>query len=251
MTLNDIQPFEYPSLPADACRRFETFAHLLQEHNRRVNLTAITDTAAIYRRHFADSLAVLPILADFARTSADFAHTADHHPSHTLADLGSGPGLPGLAIAIARSRWSVTSIEATGKKARFQQAVVDALHLDNATILSARAEEIAHNSRYRESFAVVTARALAELRILIELAAGLLKPAGILIAWKTAPAETELDSARSALETLALRVESIAPYALPGDDLSQSSLRLVVIKKLAPTDPSFPRPFPKIKSSPL
>ena len=238
-------PFEYPPLPADACRRFETFARLLQEHNRRVNLTAITDTTAIYRRHFADSLAVLPILADFARTAAE------HHPSHSLADLGSGPGLPGLAIAIARPRWHVTSVEATGKKARFQQAVVDALHLDNATILSARAEELAHDPRYRESFAVVTARALADLRILIELAAGLLKPAGILIAWKTAPVEPELDHTRSALETLALRVESIPPYALPGDDPAASSLRLVVIKKLAPTDPRFPRPFPKIKSHPL
>jgi 16S rRNA (guanine527-N7)-methyltransferase len=242
---SDIQPFDYPSLPADACRRFETFARLLQDHNRRVNLTAITDTAAIYRRHFADSLAVLPILADFARTAAE------HHPSHTLADLGSGPGLPGLAVAIARPRWSVTSIEATGKKARFQQAVVDALHLYNAEILSARAEELAHDPRYRESFAVVTARALADLRILLELAAGLLKTAGILIAWKTAPVETELDHARSALETLALRVESIAPYALPGDNPAQSSLRLLVIKKLAPTDPRFPRPFPKLKSHPL
>jgi 16S rRNA (guanine527-N7)-methyltransferase len=249
---SDIQPFEYPSLPADACRRFETFAQLMQEHNRRVNLTTITDTAAIYRRHFADSLAALPILADFARTSADFAHTAaEHHPSHTLADLGSGPGLPGLGLAIARPRWHVTSIEATGKKARFQQAVIDALHLDNATILSARAEELAHDPRYRESFAVVTARALAELRVLLELAAGLLKPAGILIAWKTAPVETELDHARSALETLSLRVESVAPYALPGDDPAASSLRLVVIKKLAPTDPRFPRPFPKLKSQPL
>ena len=244
MTLSDSQPFEYPSLPADACRRFETFAQLLQEHNRRVNLTSITDTAAIYRRHFADSLAVLPILADFARTSTD-----PH--AHSLADLGSGPGLPGLAIAIARPRWHVTSVEATGKKARFQQVVVDALHLDNATILSARAEELAHDPRYRQSFGVVTARALADLRILLELAAGILKPAGILIAWKTAPVEPELDHARSALETLALRVESITPYALPGDDPAASSLRLLVIKKLAPTDPRFPRPFPKLKSQPL
>jgi 16S rRNA (guanine527-N7)-methyltransferase len=245
MTLNDNQPFDYPSLPADACRRFESFARLLQDHNRRVNLTAITDTAAIYRRHFADSLAVLPILADFARTAAHL------YPSHTLADLGSGPGLPGLAIAIARPAWSITSVEATGKKARFQQAVIDALHLDNAAVLSARAEELAHDPRYRETFAVVTARALAELRILLELAAGLLKPAGILIAWKTAPVEPELDAARSALDALGLRFESTTPYALPGDDLAASSLRLVVIKKLASTDPRFPRPFPKIKSQPL
>jgi 16S rRNA (guanine527-N7)-methyltransferase len=241
----DIQPFDYPSLPADACRRFESFARLLRDHNLRVNLTAITDTDAIYRRHFADSLSALPILDAFALA------TADLYPSFSLADLGSGPGLPGLAIAIARPAWSVTSIEATGKKARFQQAVVDALRLDNAAILSARAEDLAHDPRYRESFAVVTARALAELRILLELAAGLLKPAGILVAWKTAPVEPELDSARSTLDTLALRVESVTPYALPGDDLATSTLRLVVIKNLAPTDRRFPRPFPQLKSSPL
>lgn len=242
---SDILPFEYPALPADACRRFESFAQLLQDHNRRVNLTAIIDTVAIYRRHFADSLAALPILDAFARTAAD------HHPSHTLADLGSGPGLPGLALAIARAQWHITSIEATGKKARFQQTVIDSLQLNNATVISGRIEELAHDDQYRETFSVVTARALAELRILLELAAGLLKPAGILIAWKTVPIDAELDAAQSALDTLGLRFDSITPYTLPGDDPAACSLCLIVFKKLASTDPRLPRSFSILKSQPL
>ncbi|NLH16816.1 MAG: 16S rRNA (guanine(527)-N(7))-methyltransferase RsmG [Phycisphaerae bacterium] len=241
----EVLPFDYPSLPADACRRFETFAQLLQDHNRRVNLTAITDIDGIYRRHFADSLAVLPTLDNFARSAIDL------FPTCSLADLGSGPGLPGLAIAIARPTWQITSIEATGKKARFQQTVIDSLQLNNATVISGRIEELAHDDQYRESFSVVTARALAELRILLELAAGFLKPAGILIAWKTVPIDAELDAAQFALDTLGLRFELITPYTLPGEIPSASSLCLLVIKKIASTDSRFPRSFSKLKSQPL
>ncbi len=245
MTSDPILPFEYPSLPADACRRFETFARLLQDHNRRVNLTAITDIDGMYRRHFADSLAALPILDKFARSAADSV------PARSLADLGSGPGLPGLGLAIARPNWNITSIEATGKKARFQQTVIAELQLQNALVISSRAEELAHDDQYRESFSVVTARALAELRILLELAAGFLAPAGILIAWKTAPIDPELDAAKSALDALGMRFDAFLPYALPGENPVASALCLLVIRKIASTDSRFPRPYPKMKSNPL
>ncbi len=239
------KPFEYPGLSTEQCRKFELFARCLQEHNRRYNLTAITETSAIYSRHFADSLAALPAVDKCSRT------TSDRVPAGSLADIGSGSGLPGLALAIARPGWMITSMEATNKKVRFQREVVAQLDVPNAVIVQGRAEDLAHEDRYRETFDRVTARAVAALRILVELGAGLLKPGGRLIAWKTDEVYEELRQAAGTLEILRMRLESVVPYSLPGDGDRKSSLNLVILKKCAPVDARFPRSFARIKSTPM
>jgi 16S rRNA (guanine527-N7)-methyltransferase len=236
--------FEYPDLIQVQCSKFETFARLLREHNQRCNLTAITETTAIYSRHFADSLAALPVLDDCLRK------VAAKYPAGSLADIGSGAGLPGLALAIARPNWTITSIEATGKKVRFQREVIRHLGLENAAAVEGRAEELAHDDTYRECFDIVTARAVAELRILIELGAGLLKPGGRLIAWKTAQGQEEILKAAATLEAMMMRPDSIVPYSRPGEE-QKSTLNLIVLKKLACIDDCYPRSFAKIKSTPI
>lgn len=233
--------FQYPSLSDRVCRQFEAFARILQQRNHQYNLTTITDTAAIFTRHFADSLAALPILDRLARK-------VESGLVGSLLDIGSGAGLPGLALAIARPNWAVVGIEATGKKVRFQQEVVTELRLSNVTLHHGRAEDLAHTEVLREAFDIVTARALAELRILVELAAGFLKPGGMLIAWKTAEIQTELDHARAVMGTLDFQIESTTPYTWPGQDKSDSNLRLITLIKKSPTDSRFPRSYARIKS---
>src|SRR5215467_3693266 len=111
--------------------QFARFRALLLEWNERVNLTAITDPAAVVSRHFLDSLTCALAVPE-GRRNALLA----------LIDIGSGAGFPGLALAIAFPHWRVVSLDATRKKTRFQEAVVEALKLRNARVIVGRAEEM-------------------------------------------------------------------------------------------------------------
>jgi 16S rRNA (guanine527-N7)-methyltransferase len=145
------------ALDAAQIGQFLTLRDLLLEWNTRINLTAITEPRAVLVRHFLDALACV-IGCDPSERAA---------PLRVL-DVGSGAGLPGLALAIALPQWQITSLEATGKKVRFQEAAIAALGLANASAVQGRAETIAHEAAYRGTFAVVTARALAALPTLLE-----------------------------------------------------------------------------------
>src|SRR5579859_1553946 len=106
-------------------RQFADYQALLLDWNQRFNLTTITAPGAIQSRHFVDSLSALPLLPGRAAT---------------LIDVGSGPGFPGLPLAIVRPDLSVTLVEATGKKCRFLEAVVEQLRLPDVAVVHARAE---------------------------------------------------------------------------------------------------------------
>ena len=145
------------SLDDGQIERFERLRALLLEWNARFNLTAITDPAEIEARHFLDSLTcVLPL------------------PSHQwrlplrVLDIGSGAGFPALPLAIAFPHWQVTSLDATGKKVRFQQEVVATLGLDNVRPVHGRAEELIRQPGERSRYQFVTARAVAALPTLLE-----------------------------------------------------------------------------------
>jgi len=226
--------FTYNGLSSQQCQRFQLFAQLIQQQSRIHNLTAITETEAIYIRHFADSLAALAILDVGARQK-------------TLIDIGSGAGLPGLALAIALPDWQITSLEATGKKLRFQQMVIDELRLTNARVIPGRAETLALDPAYRQAFDVVTARAIADMAILAELAIPLVKVKGKVLAWKGKSCAAELTAANNAIKTLGGRVGRKHNYTL--DDKSQ--MVIIVLDKIAGTQKKYPREFKAIKSSPL
>ena len=250
-------PFVYPGLSAAQCRAFETFAAMLATEGQRFNLTTILEPQAIYLRHFADSLQVLALLDEQQRPPPG----TSGRPS--LADIGSGAGLPGLALAIARPDWSVVCIEATGKKVAFQQRVIERLGLSNAQAMHGRAEELGRAPAFRETFDGVTARALAPLNVLVELALPLLVVGGRFVAYKGTDCDEEIDLARSALGQLGGHIDRVRDYTL-GDLAAQVGCdpdsrglsaglgrRLIVIEKAVPTDPCFPRPWRRIKREPL
>ncbi len=120
--------------------------------NERVNLTAITDPAEAWTRHILDALTLVPLMADLAEGSA-------------VLDVGSGGGVPGIPMAIARPDLAFTLVEATQKKAAFLTAVSAALGLTNVTVLAERAEVLGPTMRAR--FDVVTARAVGRLVALV------------------------------------------------------------------------------------
>ena len=163
---------------------------LLDRWNRAYNLTAIRDPGEMVAKHLLDSLAMHP----FAKAG-------------TLADLGTGPGLPGIPLAIAHPALQVTLVESNGKKARFLREAVRTLQLSNARVAESRIEAL----DLPAAFDAITARALATLPLILELGGHLLKPRGRLLAMKGALPTDEI----AALPP-GWRVERIEPLDVPG-----------------------------------
>ncbi|NQV33466.1 MAG: 16S rRNA (guanine(527)-N(7))-methyltransferase RsmG [Phycisphaeraceae bacterium] len=237
--------FSYNGLTDQQLKRFTQFAEFLRGENQKYNLTRITDEADIYTRHFADSLEGLGLMTM-------------EGPARLL-DLGSGPGFPGLALAIARAQWQITSVEATGKKAAFQQQVVDLLGLTNVRILPVRAETLAHTPGHRNQYDIVTARAVSHLQVLAELALPFVKPGGHLIAYKGPDVDAELAQSQNALKTLNAQQHTIHTYTrvqlaqkagLPAPD-HDGEMNLIDLKKEAPCPKAYPRAYGQIKKKPL
>ncbi len=151
--------------------RLLDYLALLARWNRTYNLTAIRDPQAMVTRHLLDSLAMQPFV-----------------PAGTLADLGTGPGLPGIPLAIARPDVRVTLVESNGKKARFLREAVRTLGLTNARVAESRAEALDEPGAYD----AITARALDTLAGIVAVGGHLLKPGGQLLAMKGVRPDDEI-----------------------------------------------------------
>lgn len=199
----------------------EAHVRLLIAWNQAINLTAIRDPAEIARLHVLDSLSAVAVLRP--------------RGAGRLLDLGSGGGFPGVPLAVALDAEALL-VDGTGKKVAFLQAVSDAIPAARLAARHARAEALADGTD-REAWPVVTARAVASLAELVELAVPLLAPGGVLIAWKRGSLDDELPAARRALEAVGGgRVDTVAA----GTDLLEGH-RLVLVEKLAATPPGWPR----------
>lgn len=141
-------------LPPGAQDKLAAYLALLEKWNKVYNLTAIRAAEEMVTRHALDALAVLPIIENSALAKRQFS----------LADVGSGAGLPGLLLAIARPGWRVTSIEAVEKKAAFQRQAKIELGLDNVSIHCGRVE------RLQDRFDAAISRAFASLADFVKLA---------------------------------------------------------------------------------
>ena len=190
------------------------------------NVTSLRDPEAIEQRHIDESLAVLHVL-----------EAAGRLPSGArLIDVGSGGGLPGIPLAIARPDLSVTLLEATGKKAAFLNQAARDLNLHNTRVLTARAEEAAHLPAEREAYDVATARAVAPLATLVELALPFVRVGGALAAVKGSHADEEIAAAGVALRRCG--GGAVEVHDLTADT---PTLRLLIVPKVAPSPDELPR----------
>ncbi len=217
-------------LPAEAIGQFEQYRNLLQSRNEITNLTAVRDTPGIDRRLIVESLRLAPTFAALVAESDGSVFR--------MLDLGSGGGIPGIVLAIAFPGVAVTLLDATRKKTDFLDEVINALDLRNATTLNGRAEDFAHQPKWRNQFDLVTARAVASLPTILELAAPFLRTGGHMLLPKGTEIEDELAQAERAAPILGVEIVSTA--TLP-DAGSTIETRLVIARKLTTTPSTYPR----------
>jgi 16S rRNA (guanine527-N7)-methyltransferase len=218
------------SLDEHTTRRLADYRDLLYTANQTTNLTAVRDIEGIERRLILESLR----LVDPVRQLIE----ADHASRGTLLDLGTGGGLPGMVLAIACPELTVFLLDATGKKVAFLDDVVQRLDLTNTSTIHARAEEVAHQPRYRNAFDLVTARAVSTLPALLELGLPFLRPGGHLILPKGSDLDTELAAGEAAARVLGGDI--LASDFLP-DVGSTIETRLVIVRKVGATPTAYPR----------
>lgn len=214
------------NLSAQQIAQFTIYAEELQQWNRRINLTAVTDTEAIGLRHFLDALACVLHWQDATGAAPE-----------SLLDIGSGAGFPGLPLKLWHPDLQLTLVESVGKKAAFLEHLIRMLGLVGVTVLSERIEQIGHMPEHRDHYTIVTARAVAELRVLAEYGLPLLRMGGRLLAPKGAEPEAEMTAAAPALAVLGGTLAPLVPLELP--QVGRRSL--VIVHKTAATPERYPR----------
>jgi 16S rRNA (guanine527-N7)-methyltransferase len=218
-------------LPTTGIPSLLRYADMLVEKNKVMNLTAITEPSDIATLHFLDCAALLP-LADWAGKS--------------VADVGTGAGFPGMPLRILEPTIQLTLLDSLNKRIDFLKEVCTDLGLDDVNCVHGRAEEFA--AAHRESYDIVTSRAVANLQMLCELCLPLVKEGGYFLSMKAVDSDQELKLAYTAIKTLGGQVEQVKDYTIPGTDVVH---RLIFIRKVGPTPKKYPRAFAKIKKSPL
>jgi 16S rRNA (guanine527-N7)-methyltransferase len=216
-------------LDNETLARFARYRDLLLSWNVRFNLTAIREPEEIERRLFLDALAMVPALD---RVVAPMAKRTEK--VLRLVDVGSGAGLPGLALKIARPEIDVTLIDATAKKVSFLEAVIAELALPAVRAVHGRAEDLGQDSAYRGQFDLATARAVASLPVLLEYVMPLLDIGGSALLPKGLTIDDEIRQGQRAAAKLGARIVAT-------DRLSDTTTRLVVVVKHAPTPAQYPR----------
>lgn len=227
-TLSEGLPLLGLSLPDEIQNTLCAFGQAVIEQNKVMNLTAITEPAAVAKLHLLDSLTLL---------------TEENLAGKKVIDVGCGAGFPGVPVKIACPEMELTLLDSLGKRMNWLETVLPTLGVQ-AECVTARAEEAVESRR--ESYDYATSRAVARLNILLELTAPYVKVGGKVLAMKGTAAKEELAEAKNAISKLGLQVEQVKEFPIDG-----TAHTVIVLKKVAPTPKQYPRRYAKIKQNPL
>lgn len=211
----------------------EALTNHMLEVNKTLNLTAIKDEDGVILKHLVDSSAVVPFIPKGA----------------SVCDIGCGGGFPSLVIAILRPDVSVFSVDSVSKKVAYVESTASLFGLTNERVSNERAEEIGQGPR-RQSFDIVTARAVGRLNLISELCLPLVKVGGAFLAMKAISTDEELKEAENAINLLGGKVENVFTYTLT-DGNEEIERSIVVIRKIKNTPPKYPRNNSQIAKKPL
>ncbi len=222
------------NLTQEQLEQFDRFAEWLDYWNKQINLTAIKDPTEMVYKHFADSLTAL---------------AAVHMPQGaSFVDVGTGGGFPGLPMLIARPDLHGVLLDSTQKKLMFVDRVLEGLDMkQHGRTLHMRAEEAGQKLNLRNRFDFSVSRAVANLRDLSEYCLPLTKVGGTFVALKGSKAQEEIDEAKKAIQILGGEITDIQRYFLG----EMGERNVIIIKKVSPTPPKYPRVSAKIAKEPL
>lgn len=213
--------------------KFEKYKELILEYNKHTNLTRITEDDEFNIKHFLDSLSLFK--------------TDLFVKDKKIIDIGTGAGFPGLPLKLYNEDLDITLLDSLRKRIDFLDGVIEELGLKKIRAIHARAEEIARDPKYRESYDIAVSRAVANLSTLTEYAMAFVKVGGYFISQKGPEYKEELKSAKRAIELMGGEVKDVIHTPLPND----IDHYIIVIKKVKATDKKYPRGGGKPRKSPL
>ena len=214
--------------------QFIKYMRLVQEWNEKINLTAITEDEEFIKKHFVDC-----IKAFKSKAIAE---------AHTIIDVGTGAGFPGMPIAIMHPTAKITLLDSLNKRINYLNTVVRELGLKNVTTIHSRAEDGARKPELREKFDVATSRAVANMAVLSEYCMPYVKKDGYFVALKGPSVDEELKNATNAIKTLGGELKEIIEVSIEETDLKHN---IVEVKKLNPCSKTYPRKAGTITKKPL
>ena len=203
-------------------KKFYEYMLLLLEWNEKINLTSITDEKDIVLKHFVDSITICKYIPKNAK----------------LLDVGTGAGFPGIPVKIVRDDIEVVLLDSLNKRILFLDDVIDKLDMKNIQAVHGRAEEFGRNKDFRQSFDVVTSRAVANMAVLSEYLIPFSKLGGKCVIMKGSDFEEELNNSKKAIKVLGGKINSVDEFVLPASDMKRT---IVVVDKIGDTPKQYPR----------
>ena len=216
----------------DACGKLVVYMNGVLERNKDINLTAITDEDRFITEHIADSASILKV--------------PGFDEAESVCDVGTGAGFPGIVIAALSPDKTVTMIDSLAKRLKVIDELAEKAGIGNIRLIHARAEDAGHMAEIRESFDLVTARAVAALPVLAELCVPLVRKGGMFIAFKTGSSEDEVKESQHAADILGVGEIDIQDAGVPGTDHV-----FVLMKKTGKSPEKYPRKAGDPRRNPL
>lgn len=221
-------------LNEEQIKKFKKYKDYLIQKNMYYNLTSITNEKDIITKHFMDSISI-SLFFNF-NTNID------------MLDIGSGAGFPSIPLKIINNNIKLTIIDCLMKRVTFLRELVDLLELKNVKIIHGRAETLGQKIELRETFNVVTSRAVAHLSTLSEYCIPFIQKDGLFIPLKSHNYEEELNSSLKAISLLGCELIDTKDYILPFTDIKSN---ILIFKKTNNTPLKYPRKSNQIKNNPL
>lgn len=203
-------------------KQFRIYFEMLIEKNKVMNLTGITEWDEVLEKHFLDSISLIRAI--------------DLNKNLTVMDMGTGAGFPGIPLKIAFPNLQVTLADSLNKRVLFLQEVIDELKLEGIEVIHGRAEDLARDKKYRESYDLSVSRAVANLSTLSEYCLPFVKIGGQFISYKSGEIDEEVTASKSAVFLLGGKIKETVKF-----ELGESGRSFIIIDKVKGTPKTYPR----------